>query len=242
MGEILIKMNMKYIVYLTVCTVNLKIYIGVHQTEDPDVFDGYIGCGVRISVPASYKKSKTPFQFAVNKYGVEKFKRITLRVFESKEEAFALEKLLVDSEFIRRSDTYNTKLGGEGGCPECNKVKVYMYDLNGDFVREFSTVCECNKFFFPDAKSGGHVPRAIRLGHIIQGYQLSYEKVPHMKAHIRKHGSHIKRKIGKYDESGNLLEVFESVTAGRNAGYKDISRALKQGIKAKGFYFRYLEN
>ena len=42
---------MKYIVYLTT---NLKsqidginrIYVGVHGTENPNIFDGYIGCGI----------------------------------------------------------------------------------------------------------------------------------------------------------------------------------------------------
>lgn len=32
---------MKFIVYKTTCLVNGKIYIGVHQTEDPNIFDGY---------------------------------------------------------------------------------------------------------------------------------------------------------------------------------------------------------
>lgn len=30
---------MKYIVYLTTNIVNNKIYIGVHETEDPEVWD-----------------------------------------------------------------------------------------------------------------------------------------------------------------------------------------------------------
>ena len=42
---------MKFIVYLTLCTANNKIYIGVHQTKDVNVFDGYIGCGVYINRP-----------------------------------------------------------------------------------------------------------------------------------------------------------------------------------------------
>lgn len=40
----------KYIVYQTINLVNNKIYIGVHKTVDPTVFDGYIGCGVKVSV------------------------------------------------------------------------------------------------------------------------------------------------------------------------------------------------
>ena len=231
---------MKYIVYLTVCTANNKIYIGVHQTENPDIFDGYIGCGVRINVPSSYKKSKTPFQYAVNKYGIDKFKRITLRVFNTKEEAFSLESQLVDDTFLKRNDTYNMKFGGEGSCPESLKTKVYMYDLEGNYVREFDTVYDCNKFFYPNAKSGGHVPRAIRLGHIVEGYQFSYEKVPFMKKYERKKGSHTKMKVGKYDKSNNLIEIFESNSACRKAGYKNVSRALKQGIACKGFYFKYI--
>lgn len=42
---------MKYIVYLTRNVKNNKIYIGVHKTENPDIFDGYIGCGVNIFLP-----------------------------------------------------------------------------------------------------------------------------------------------------------------------------------------------
>ena len=34
--------NLKFIVYCTTNIVNNKIYIGVHKTENPDIFDGYI--------------------------------------------------------------------------------------------------------------------------------------------------------------------------------------------------------
>lgn len=39
---------MKYIVYLTTNLINRKIYVGVHKTENPDIFDGYLGNGLTI--------------------------------------------------------------------------------------------------------------------------------------------------------------------------------------------------
>ena len=137
MGEIL--KFMKYLVYLTLCIPSNKIYIGVHETVDPNVFDGYIGNGVNIFKPSSYKNSKTPFQYAVNKYGINAFKRTTLAIFDDAQSAFDLEKTLVNDEFLKRHDTYNIKLGGEGGCAEGKKVKIYMYDLSGNFVKEFES-------------------------------------------------------------------------------------------------------
>lgn len=233
----------KYIVYLTICTANCKIYIGVHQTENPEVFDGYIGCGVDITKPSSYKKSKTPFQYAVNKYGTDKFKRITLKIFDNKEDAFLFESQIVNEEFIKRSDTYNVKLGGEGGCADSRKSKIYVYDLNGIFVAEFDSALECNKFFKPDAKNGSSILKAIKKGQIVYNHQFSKEKLPYMKKYYSALGSHgSKRKIGKYDSDGNLIETFESVLSARRSGYENVNKALKLGRKCKGYFFKYIDN
>ena len=40
--------NIKFIVYLTTNLVNRKIYVGVHRTETPEIFDGYLGNGLTI--------------------------------------------------------------------------------------------------------------------------------------------------------------------------------------------------
>lgn len=71
---------MKYIVYLTTNKINNKIYIGVHETEDPDIFDGYIGCGAYLNKPSSYNKGKTHLHNAILKYGTSAFHRHTLKV------------------------------------------------------------------------------------------------------------------------------------------------------------------
>ena len=74
---------MKYIVYLTTNTINNKIYIGVHGTENPDKFDGYLGNSVYANRPNSYEHPKYPFQYAVKKYGPKNFIRKVLKVFDS---------------------------------------------------------------------------------------------------------------------------------------------------------------
>lgn len=131
---------MKWIVYLTTNLINGKIYIGVHQTENPDIFCGYIGDGVNIFHPSSYKNPTTPFQYAVNKYGVDAFKRNTIKIFDTEKDAYLLESLLVDSDFILRKDTYNVKLGGQGGSGILKEV--YQYDLKWNFINKFPTIKE----------------------------------------------------------------------------------------------------
>ena len=116
--------------------VNKKIYIGVHKTFTPNKFDGYLGCGVLVYKPSSYKYAQTPFQFAVAKYGPKNFIRKTLRVFDKLEDALDLERWLVDEAFVKRPDTYNMVLGGKEIQPT-NSKEVFIYEKNGNFVKEF---------------------------------------------------------------------------------------------------------
>lgn len=93
---------MSYIVYRTENVVNNKFYYGVHKTEDNTKFDGYLGSGKLLNK-------------AINKYGEENFIRRTIMEFDNKEDAFELEKLIVDEDFVTRDDCYNLTLGGNGG-------------------------------------------------------------------------------------------------------------------------------
>ena len=84
---------MKYIVYCTRNNKNAKIYIGVHGTETPFSFDGYLGSGI-----FTYNKKfrlDSAFRAAVKKYGAKHFTRTTLAVFDTEDEAYALEEILV---------------------------------------------------------------------------------------------------------------------------------------------------
>ena len=136
---------MKYIIYLTTNKINNKIYIGFHETEDPTVFDGYLGNGVNVKHPKSYNNPKTPFQSAVKKYGINNFHRQTLHVFDDKDEALKMEEFLVDLDFISRTDTYNITIGG-GLPPDLSKT-IYQFDLDGNLIKEWKNQVEVCKFY-----------------------------------------------------------------------------------------------
>ena len=75
---------MKYIVYLTTNIKNQHIYVGIHKTEDPNIFDGYIGNGINRFYPTTMYNSNAPFCLAVQKYGFDNFRRSTIKIFNTK--------------------------------------------------------------------------------------------------------------------------------------------------------------
>ena len=134
--------NWKYIVYETTNLINNKIYIGVHKTVDPNVFDGYIGNGIYVTQPYTYQYAKTHFQCAVKKYGPKNFRRKVLAVFNTEQEAYALEEDLVNETFLARDDVYNMVLGGAGGYYISNRIKVYQYSENGEYLNEYESMAD----------------------------------------------------------------------------------------------------
>ena len=237
---------MKYIVYQTVNKVNNKIYIGVHGTYKDD-FDGYIGCGVDIFRPSTYLNPKTPFQYAVKKYGIKNFIRTTIKEFNNMEDAYKLEEELVNKDFLKREDVYNLAKGGQFHAENANpKKEVHMYDLDGNYIRSFDSVNEAAITINPNAKNGSHISRAIKSGYVYQQYQWSYEKLPFMKKRAAKKPKSFNTinspKVGRFDKEGNLLETYKNLTECRKAGYTNANKVL-QGERdfCKGFTFKYLD-
>lgn len=127
MGE-----NYKYIVYCTTNVINGKIYIGVHKTENPEVFDGYYGNGICNGY--DLKHPKTAFAHAIKKYGFKSFVRSILHIFDSEEEAYSMEATIVNEDFVKLDTNYNSILGGKSGGGKFKRL--YQYDLQGNFIKE----------------------------------------------------------------------------------------------------------
>jgi len=97
---------MHYLIYKITNLVNNKIYIGKHKTED--INDDYMGSGKIL-------------HRAIEKYGLDKFKKEILFECENEEDMNKKEAEIVDEEFVARLDTYNIKLGGQGGFDYINQ-------------------------------------------------------------------------------------------------------------------------
>ena len=136
---------MKYIVYLTTNKLNNKIYVGVHKTENPEIFDGYIGCGANINKPSSYNKGKAHLHNAILKYGTSAFYRQTLRVFDNLEDALDLEAWIVTDDFVKRSDTYNMTPGGQ--IPPILFKTIYEFNLQGELIKTWESIKIITDYF-----------------------------------------------------------------------------------------------
>lgn len=231
--------NLKYIVYLTINLQNNKIYIGVHGTENPNVFDGYIGNGVFINKPSTYNKSKTAFQFAVKKYGVKSFKRIVLKTFDTLKEALDLEAKLVDEAFVKRRDTYNLTLGG--GLPTDTSIEVYQYSLDGEFIKSWKSSVEASKYF---NVSYINIRQAVKLKCTSCGYlwtdvymdklNTSEFKVNISHEHVYKFNS-LNKIVGKYNSVRQAAKE-------NNSTPRLILSSISGRTKSKNFYYSYDEN
>lgn len=227
---------MKYIVYLTVNTINGKFYFGVHHTN-PDVFDGYIGGGIYRQNQAT---KKCAFHKAVKKYGYSNFKRTTIQEFpdteDGKKQAYELEKQLVTPVLLKSKTCYNTALGGEGSEQLEKSKRVYMFSLKGEFLRSYKNVTAAATEIAPD--NVYNVKKAIRnncLGftQTSTGYVWSYTKEFHAPLTNS-------TKIAQYTLDGNLVTTFESIAeAEQMLSICTISQALRKHCSAGGYQWRY---
>ena len=227
---------MKYIVYITINLCNGKFYIGVHRTN-PNTFDGYIGCGI---YRASQATKDYVLHKAVRKYGYENFKRTIIKIFpdneEGRKQAFELEAILVNETLLKSKSTYNTALG-ESTTENLMKT-VYMFDLNGNYLRSFKSAREAAAYIQPDNQDNAR--SAIKnncLGTTSSsyGYFWSYTKEFTYKNECMK-------EVAQYTINGKFLRTFKSITEAEVAlSLNNIAQAIYKKGSAGGYQWKYFE-
>lgn len=222
---------MKYIIYQTTNLINNKIYIGQHKTKDPNIFDGYLGCGIKINMPSSYMNPCSPLQYAVKKYGVKNFKRTTLKIVDTLEEALKIEAELVDYDFLKRHDTYNAQLGGITGY---KYLPVYQFTLEGKYIKTWNTMVEAAEFY-----NISHT--AINNAVSFKGSCMRYYWAKTPTINIKEFLKTPEVKVFQYDsETGKFMQMYNSI---KEAAFaigvipQTISNVIYTGYKIKNYYF-----
>ena len=245
--------NLKFILYCTTNIVNNKIYIGVHKTN-PNEFDGYIGCGVYISRPSTYERSKSKFHYAVKKYGVKNFKRSIIQIFDNEEDAYELESYIVNNEFLARPDVYNTALGGTNGSYILTCKKVYQYDLSTQaIVNKFESISDAARWVEINTDSTGSHKRVVmsisELCNNKYEHRKSYfgfgwcfvEEYIYIKKYTNNRGD---KSVLQYTLTGDFIKQWPSISeAQRTLGINNIGLACAgKRKKAGGFKWKYSED
>lgn len=222
---------MKYIVYLTTNKVNNKIYIGVHKTDTPEIFDGYLGDGAYTNKPSSYNKGKCHLHQAILKYGVSSFRRITLKEFDSEQDALDLEAWLVTWDFVKRPDTYNMTVGG--GIPPLTTKTIYEFDLQGNLIKTWDSIVSITKTY------GCNKDRISMCIKDKRSFNNSYWSEQD-KIEVSEYRISPKGWVFQYNSEGVLLNSFTNAT---EASIKlDIPRdtivaSVYDRTKCHGYYF-----
>lgn len=230
-------MELKYIVYLTINLCNGKFYIGVHKTN-PNVFDGYIGCGVYRQSNASKKQA---FHSAVRKYGYDKFKRTTLRIFpdteEGKKAAYNLEKELVTPTVLKSKNCYNECVGGSGGVSLKYMKGINQFDLNGNLLNSYDSVGQAAQSL--NIQNVISVKQAIKnclRGTTKTAYGFMWSRF----STIKKFTNDRLKPVAQYTLSGKFIRYFESMSeACILLQCNTIYQAIINHYQAVGYQWRY---
>ena len=227
---------MKYIVYQTINKINNKIYIGVHKTENPDIFDGYLGCGAYANAPSTYNKTKYHLHNAIQKYGPKNFYRKTLKVFDSADLAYALEAELVTEEFIKRSDTYNMTVGGY--IPPVTSKTIYQFDLEGNVIKKWDSIISITKFF---KCNKDRIYMCIKDKRSFNNnYWAEVDTI-----NVEEYRISAREAVFQYNTEGTLLNSFKNVQEAAQKLDLDkqaISSAIFEKHKYAGYYFLHSNN
>ena len=221
---------MKYIVYQTTNKENGKLYIGVHKTENPDIFDGYIGNGVYVGY--SLENPRTVYQHALKKYGYKNFIRTTLFTYDKLEDALNKESSLVTAEFVKQDNNYNTAIGG--GYLIIYKT-IYQFNNKKELVKTWEGNYAVSEYY---GISRNQLQYAIHNNKILLDSYFSYDKNPDFTEYTK----YKITTLYQFDFYGNLINTYKSTKDASeqlNLSFKSLETAVTEKKKYKNYFWTH---
>lgn len=225
---------MKYIVYKTTNKINNYIYIGVHKTVNPNVFDNYLGCGCYADQPSTYNKAKTKFQQAVQQYGPKNFHREIIAAYDNEDEAYLLEEQLVNEDFLQRDDVYNMVLGGVN--TDFNGILVFRYTLDGVYDKSYRSYEDAARDLQVQASS---VRRSAIFKVKLKDYYFNTDKMDKIDTSLYNHVNS-KKIVYRYLKTGEFDKTYQSQADAAedfNVAAATVLRAIQMGVLVKNTYY-----
>lgn len=220
---------MKFIVFETINLDNGKIYVGIHRVNDPEVFDGYLGDGVDIHLPESYNKSKTQLQSAVQRHGINAFKRITLKEFNNINDATDFYMLIVNEDFIKRTDNYNSIASPS----ICRRQRVNAFTFSGGHVGKWDSIDEAADDLHVSKE---HVIICINTRTNCKNVYLSFDE----SIDVDLYSNMPRGAIAQYNRDGVLINTYRdipSAAAQLDIPKDAVARAVSMRATCSGYRF-----
>lgn len=181
-----------YYVYKTTNLINSIIYVGLRVHENP-CCDKYLGSG-------------KIFKLALKKYGRKNFTREILGFAKSKDELNNLEVF-----YIKKYDAtnpeigYNILQGGNLSALGIDKVKVFQYDLDGNFIEEFPSIKKASLKTNISESNIAHCSKNNKTAFNTQWFrEYKGEK-------INPYENSKWKKVNKYDLFGKFIKNYKSL-------------------------------
>lgn len=218
-------------IYKTTNLINNKTYVGQFNDDEKD-WKRYLGSGNNI-------------KHAIKKYGRKNFKKEIIVQGDFNE-------ALMDSLEIHYIQLYSppesplsyniARGGGNGklGVPDPNRKRIFQYDLQGNFIKEWSSSQEIEKNLGLNARSIRHCASGKKMltnkGFIWLFDENINDRIAKINPTSRKYS---KDKIYQFDFDNNLVSIWNSISEiVKNTNFKaaNLSAALrKEGLSAYGF-------
>lgn len=195
-------------IYKITNLVNGKIYIGQSQ----DIYRRWTQHKKIGKSKRGYNNYRNqPLYRALRKYGIHNF---SFEIIEICNQAMVSEREIYWIDYydctIYNNKGYNLTHGGESNKGETQKVPVYQYDLEGNFIKRYDSIIEATVAIGAN-KDKGLVQNALQRtknGGMAGGYQWRYEfyeKIPPYKIYYKHY------KVACYNNQGYLEATFDSV-------------------------------